>query len=142
MDARGERWLSTAVLVGFAYLLVGVGFAELARMGASREIRLFWRWAAWVVGILLLAVHFGSEVRRRRAPREAALHVATAVALGAFGLAAWINVHAHAASPRRTALAPLALIVFPIVTGGPAFVGAWAAAAVIDRSRRGGSPRA
>jgi hypothetical protein len=58
------------------------------------------------------------------------------VALGAFGLAAWINLNALAGTGPRSPLAPLALIVFPLVTGIPAFLGAWAAAEVLARLRR------
>lgn len=129
-----ERWLLAAVLAGAAYLAIGVGFAEFARHAATREMRLFWRLAAWAGSFVVLALHFAHEtVRCRRPPRRAAFHVAAGVALGAFGLAGWINAHASASA--RSPLAPLALIVFPLATGIPAFLGAWAAAAVMARLR-------
>jgi len=130
-----KRGFPGAAAAGASYLAVGIGFAELARMVPSSEMRLFWRLGAWAASFAILAAHLVFETRRHP-PRRAAFHAAVGVALGAFGLAAWINLHAPARSGRRNVLVPLALVVFPVVTGIPAFLGAWAAAAVLARRRR------
>ncbi len=142
MDDSGprERWIPAAALVAAGYALVGIAFAEFARISAGSEMRQFWRLSAWVVSFALLGAHLAHEAAgRRREPRRAAFHVAVGVALGAFGLAAWINLHARIVSGHRSPLAPLALVVFPVVTGIPAFFGAWAAASVLARRRPGRS---
>ncbi len=132
---KNERWLLPAAVVGAAYLAVGIGFAELARISSPGKMRFFWRLAAWAASFALLAAHLAFEIRRRP-PRRAAFHASAGVALGGFGLAAWINLNALAGSGPRSPLTPLALVVFPLVTGIPAFLGAWAAAEVLARLRR------
>jgi uncharacterized membrane protein YfcA len=120
------------------YPVVGITFAALANPSASKEMRVTWRLAAWLVCAAAFAAHLGYEhFLLRNSPLRAALHVSLAVALGAFALAVWVNVHAHrGASSRRSPLAPWALVMFPAVTGTPAFVVALAAAAVLARTRR------
>jgi hypothetical protein len=124
--------------VAIVYPVVGIIFAALANPSVSKEMRVGWRLAAWLVCAAVFAAHLGYEHSRLRSssPR-AALHVSVAVALGAFVLAVWVNVHAQwAASGPQSSLAPLALIVFPVVTGAPAFVVALVALAVLARTRR------
>jgi hypothetical protein len=126
------------MLPAIVYPVVGIGFAALAGPSVSNEMRVAWRLAAWVVCGAVFAAHLGYEhFRLCNPPSKAALHVSLAVALGAFALAVWVNVHAHwGASSNRSPLAPLALVVFPAVTGAPAFVVALVASAALDRARR------
>ena len=125
------------MLFGIVYPIVGVLFA-LPANSASPEVRFGWRLAAWLVSAATFAVHIAYEHRLRRSSFDAAMHVAAAVAMGAFLLAVWINVHAHwvGATTRQSPLTPLALVVFPVVTGVPAFVVAFLAAAALARIRR------
>ena len=59
-----------------------------------------------------------------------------AVAIGAFILAIWVNVHAHwSASSHQSPLTPLALIIFPLGTGLPAFVVGFVVVALLARVR-------
>jgi hypothetical protein len=122
------------------YPVVGITFAALANPSVSNEMRVTWRLAAWLVSAAAFAAHVGYEhFRLRNPPLRAALHVSVAVALGAFALAVWVIVHAHwGASSHQSPLAPLALVVFPLVTGVPAFVVALAAVAILTRTRRRG----
>jgi hypothetical protein len=133
-----QRWLSIAMFFAIVYPVVGITFAALANPSASHEMRATWRLAAWLVSAVAFAAHVGYEhFRLRHSPRRAALHVSMAVALGAFALAVWVNVHAHlGASSHQSPLAPLALAVFPAVTGAPAFVVALVAVTVLARTRR------
>jgi hypothetical protein len=120
------------------YPVVGITFAALANPSASSEMRVTWRLAAWLVSAAAFAAHLAYEYfRLQSSPLRAALHVSVAVALGAFALAVWVNVHAHwGASRQQSPLAPWALVVFPAVTGAPAFVVALVAVAVLARTRR------
>lgn len=126
-----------ATFFAIVYPVVGITFAALDHPAAPNGMRV-WRLAAWLVSAAAFAAHLGYEhFRLRNSPPRAALHVSAAVALGAFALAVWVNVHAHwAASSHQSPLAPLALVVFPAVTGVPAFVVALVAAAVLARTRR------
>jgi uncharacterized membrane protein len=133
------------LLFAVVYPIVGVTFAIPANSAASNEVRFGWRLAAWLVSAVTCACHIAYEhFRERNPPLRAALHVAGAVAIGAFLLAVWVNVR------HQSARALLALIVFPAVTGVPAFLVAIVTLAVLarvagrDRSRyppdRGTSP--
>src|SRR6185436_8987185 len=116
--AADQRWLRIAIFFAFVYPAVGIAFAALANPPASSEMRVTWRLAAWLISAAAFAAHLGYEISRlRNPPLRAALHVSLAVALGAFLLAVWVNVHAlWSAASHQSSLAPLALVVFPAVT--------------------------
>jgi uncharacterized protein (DUF486 family) len=116
------------------YPVVGIVFA----FAASQGMAVFWRLAAWLVCVVAFAVHIWYEhFRLGSPPLRTALHVSLAVALGAFLLAIWINVHARwstAGHPRPFVF--VALVVFPLVTGVPACVVALIVASLLARARR------
>jgi len=139
MDSQtNQPWLRMALFVALVYPVVGITFAALANPSTSHGMRINWRLAAWLVSAAAFAAHLGYEhFRLRSSPLRAALHISGAVGLGAFVLAVWVNVHGQwVASSHQSPLAPLALVVFPAVTGVPAFVVAIAALAVLARMRR------
>ena len=139
MDASDRQpWFRWALLVGILYAIVGIVFGALANPSLSHQAVVMWRLAAWLVSAAAFAAHLGYEhFRLRNPPLRAALHVAVAVALGAFLLAVWVIVHAHwVASNHQSPRAPWALVVFPVVTGVPAFVVALVVVAVLARMRR------
>src|SRR5881396_3797457 len=80
MDVSGRRlWVRAMILVAVSYVVIGIGFAALAK---SDHMRL-WRLAAWVASALVAAAHIGYEhYRLGSSPRPTALHAAGAVALG------------------------------------------------------------
>jgi hypothetical protein len=122
------------ILAGLFYALVGILFAW-----PVEHVRA-WRLAAWVVSGLAYAAHLGYEhFRLHNAPRRAALHVASAVALGALGLAVGANVHSlsvpSTAGHRRLLL--IALAAWPAMTAVPAFLVALAAVRLLGRARLG-----
>jgi len=133
---RGDgaaSWLAV-IVVGVCYALVGIVFAWPVEHPRA------WRLAAWGVSAVAYAVHLGYECfRLRNPPRRAALHVAAAVALGAFGLAVGANLHSRSvpstAGHRR--LLRIALAAWPAITAVPAFLVALAAAAILSRTRFG-----
>jgi len=131
----GRSSVRMMVLVAIAYVAIGVVFAALARSAGGEQVRL-WRLAAWVASAAVAAAQIGYEhYRIGSSPRPTALHAAGAVALGAFGLALAANIHSLlAASGQRAPL--LALVAWPVITAVPAFLGALAVAAVLNRLSR------
>jgi len=122
--------------VAIVYPLVGITFAALPT--SSHGMLVTWRLAAWLLSAMAFAVHLGYEhARLRNAPSQVAWHCALAVALGAFALAVWVIVHGYwVAASHQSPLAPFALIVFPVVTGVPAFLVAFITLASLARFRR------
>src|SRR5215216_4082972 len=90
-----QQWLRVAISFAVVYPVVGITFAALANPSASHGMRVGWRLAAWVFCAAAFAAHLGYEqFRLHNSPSRAAMHVSAAVALGAFALAVWVNVHA------------------------------------------------
>ena len=138
MDATGrQRSFRMVVLLGLAYLVIGVAFGAFAGWSASTTMRVTWNRLAFVVSGVAFAIHIGYEhFRLGNSPRVAASHVSIAVALGAFALAVTANVHGlWVGSSHQRALA-FALLTWPALTGVPAFLVALAAAATLTRRRR------
>src|SRR5437660_12062689 len=87
-ESTCRPWIMTAVLLGIFYASVGIVFAIPTDHVKS------WRLAAWVISALAYGFHICYErFRLRNSPLSAALHVASAVALGALGLAVEANDH-------------------------------------------------
>ena len=124
------------VLVAVAYVGVGVVFGALAKSADGEHVRL-WRLAAWVASAVVAAAQIWYEHNRLGSPpRPTALHAAGAVALGAFGLALAANIHWLLAAVRGQRAPLLALVAWPVITAVPAFLGALAVAAVLNRFSR------
>src|SRR2546429_9250489 len=87
-----QQWTRVVVLIGIFYALVGIGFAVPVTHVKA------WRLAAWVVSALAFAANLAYErVRLPNSPLPSALHVATAVAVGAFALAVRANINSLSA---------------------------------------------
>ena len=131
MSSLSRHWLGTTILIGMVYCAIGVLFAL-----PSNQVRL-WRPLAWVASVVIYAVHIGYEHFRRGSSSPAtAWHTALAVAIGAFGLAVAANVHeVFFTSSYRRALA-LALVLWPVLIGLPAFVVALVMAYGLGLTRR------
>jgi hypothetical protein len=130
-ESPRRTWVRTAVLLGIGYALVGIVFAA-----PTSHVRA-WRLAAWAVSAIGYAAHIAYERFRLRSSRgSAALHVAFAVALGAFGLAVGANIHSLAAGSvnQHRQLLLLSLAIWPVITALPAFLVALGASAVLGRA--------
>lgn len=128
---ESRRWVLAALLLGVFYFLVGRLFARPAT-----HVEL-WRLAAWMVSGVAYVAHIAYEhFRLRSSPRSTALHAAVAVAIGAFGLALAGMIHSLVSTSAIRPTWLLALVLFPVVTGVPAFLGALVAAAVLQRLPR------
>ena len=118
------------------YLIVGVAFPNPP---ASNKMQFIWRLAAWLICAVAFAIHIAlAYFRFRNSPRTTALHAAVSVALGAFALAAAANIHALTAGTGNRRLLALALLIWPVITGVPAFVVAFVATALFARLRPNG----
>ncbi len=129
-ESRRRSWVRTGVLFGIGYAFVGIVFAVPATHAQA------WRLAAWAVSAIGYATHIAYErVRLQNAPASAALHVAFAVALGAFGLAVGANIHSLSveSTSQHRQLLLLSLGIWPVLTAVPAFVVALAASVVLSR---------
>ena len=115
------------------YLVVGVFFPNPS---ASNKLQFIWRLGAWLTCALAFAIHIGLEhFRFRNSAYRTALHVSASVSLGAVALAAASNIHALRTGTGNQRLLALALVIWPIIAGVPAFVVGLVAAAVLVRLR-------
>src|SRR5205807_8757671 len=135
-ESPRRSWVSTAIFLGIGYALVGIVFAVPAT-----HVQV-WRLAAWVVSAIGYGAHIAYErFRLQNSPGSAALHVAFAVALGAFGLAIGANIHSlSAGSTQHRHLLLLSLGIWPVITALPAFLVAFGTNMVLARvlGSRGG----
>jgi hypothetical protein len=115
-SSRQRAWVTTALLVGVIYLLIGRVFA--VPVGHARA----WRLAAWLLSAAVYAAHVGYEhYRAQQPPRETAMHVASAVALGAMALAVAGVIHTLSNTGTLQVSWLLALFVLPVAIAVPAF---------------------
>src|SRR5439155_24556226 len=118
-ESSRQLWVRAVVILGIVYAFVGIVFAV-----PTDHVKV-WRLAAWVVSAIAYAAHICYErFRLRNSPRSAALHVALAVALGAFGLAVGANIHSLwlGSTNEHRRLLLLALGLWPIITALPTFL--------------------
>jgi hypothetical protein len=122
-----QSWFPRALLVGALYAAIGVVFAL-----PFNNVRV-WRLAAWVTSAAVYAAHIAYErVKIRYSSWSTALHVAIAASIGGLGLAVAATARSIIVPPsyQRTRFL-LALVVWPIVTGLPAFLVALVASAAL-----------
>jgi hypothetical protein len=118
-ESHRQSWVPAVVVLGIGYALVGILFAA-----PTTHIHA-WRLAAWAVSGLGYVAHIAYErIRLRNSPSSAALHVALAVALGAFGLAVGANIHSliTGSTNQHQHLLLLSLGIWPAITALPAFL--------------------
>jgi hypothetical protein len=123
------------LLVGVAYLVIGVVFARLP--AATHQTLVLWRLAAWAVSAVVYGVHIAYlRLRVGRSTLVTAWQAALAAALGAFGLAVVGPARAALVGGHQGSLWILALLLWPLITGVPAFLVAYVTATVFARVAR------
>src|SRR5207248_2435221 len=134
MNARALR---AVFYLGAFYAVPGILLGMLARQAHSTQVRIAWRWTAWVAsGLAFGAQIVYEQLRLRSSPTITACRVAAAAALGAFGLAVAANIHAQlAAPPQPSRLLALSLAIWPAMTALAAFAVALVAAILFARAR-------
>ena len=122
---EGDRkpWIPITLIVGAVYCLIGFSFGVFASWSKSFQLVVAWRVASFVVSAIVFALHIGYEhFRFRHRAVSVGLHTSLAVALGAFGLAVIANVHGLAVADANHLMLALSLIIWPLMTGLPAFL--------------------
>ena len=123
-----------ALLASAAYVAIGVVTPFLVGDGTSPTRTTVWRVVAWVLSLAVFAAHItAARLRDQRSPVVSAVQVALAVALGAFVLAAGGPVRTYWGKPNSARVIVLSLVLWPVMTGLPAFAAAFAAGHVIRR---------
>ena len=133
MDHQPRRlWLRAVLLTGSIYCAIGIGFGAFAARSSSQRMVVAWNVASFAVSLVVFAVHIGYEhfgIGNR--PLIVAWHTSLAVALGSFLLAVSANIHSFRVANAQHGLLAIALVVWPLMTGIPAFVVALIAAAAL-----------
>src|SRR2546430_6039361 len=131
MDASGRQpWLRRLILAGLVYFVVGIAFAAFAGWSTSNQMRVTWRFLAFVISAVAFATHTGYEYfQLGNSPRATALHAAGAIAVGAFALAVAANVHGLWADSSHQRLLVFALVAWPVPAPGSAVVVAFGSTA-------------
>jgi hypothetical protein len=131
MDEPKRRlWLRAVLLTGAIYCAIGIGFGAFAASSSSQ--RTAWNVASFVVSLVVFAVHIGYEyfgIGNR--PLIVAWHASLAVALGSFLLAVSANINSLRVANAKHGLLAIALVVWPLMVGIPAFVVALIAAVAL-----------
>jgi uncharacterized membrane protein len=130
-------WARMVILIGAIYFVVGYVFAKFAGMVAFNQSRLTWNRLAFIVCAVAFAFHIAYEhYRVRSTAKITAWHTGLAAALGGLMLAVAANIHdLGSASGYRSRLL-IALVVWPLLTGVPAFILALLTAAGLTVIRR------
>lgn len=111
------------MLVGALYCTIGIGFSAFAARSTSHRTVVAWNVASFVVSAIVFAIHIGYEnFGLSNRPLMVALHASLAVALGAFLLAVSANIHSFRVANSNHRLLAIALVIWPLMTGIPAFV--------------------
>jgi hypothetical protein len=129
-ELERSRRIRRATLVGLAYFGIAMVFGALA--GATGGgFRVAWRLAAWLISAALFAWNVRLEYAvLDNPPATAARRAAVAVAWGAFAVAVVAYSRSRMASSPHSAHLLLAFLIWPVLTGGVAFIVAFAATSI------------
>jgi len=125
------------LLVGAIYCAIGIGFSSFAARSSSQRMVVAWNVASFVVSLVVFAVHISYDYfGLRNRPLIVAWHTSLAVALGSFLLAVSANINSFRVANSQHGLLAIALVVWPLMTGIPAFVVALIATSGLHFFRR------
>lgn len=144
MNEHRDRWLTRVVGASLTYFAAGIIFGALAGAAGPTPARTLWRATAFLVSGVVYVAHLAAEWRSRRV-LASSLHVALAVAIGAFALALSANIHSLFVASSNRLLLRASVLIWPVMTALPAFVVAFAATTLGNRLGRrtdeGAAPR-
>ena len=130
-------WLRAVLLTGVFYCTIGIAFGAFAAWSSSNRMVVAWRVASFVISLVAFAIHIGYEhFSLGNRPLIVALHASLAVALGGFLLALAANINSIRVANSNHGLLAIALIIWPVMTGIPAFLVALIAAGGLRLFRR------
>jgi hypothetical protein len=140
--AHKQKWLRIILIIGAIYCLDGIVFGLFAGWSKSHIMVIIWRLAAWLTSAVLFSGHIWYEhYRFRYSPHRSSLHISSAVAVGAFGLAVAANIHAQFVSSANHIFLVLSLVIWPILTAVPAFIVAYAITSVLHHYHKKVPPK-
>ena len=132
MTRRGDVLL--IILLGVVYMTIGIATAALAGAAGSSAGVTGWRLTAWILSAAVFLWHIVvSRPRHGDSAVHSATRVALAVALGACLLAIAGPVRSHWGEPHPGRLLLLAVVLWPVITGLPAFLVALVAEHLLGR---------
>lgn len=135
--ASDRQLFARAVCIGALYAGLGFVTGELAKSADSPQWRNLWRLSAWPLSLLVFVCHFAWERLKLSNPiLRAARHVAIAAGLGGLFLALVGPVRTHWGAPDFGRATVLSMVLWPLLTGIPAFGLGWTFGWVVDRFRR------
>lgn len=135
VQPASSPWPRTAAVL--AYVATGLLTAEVANAAATSQGRTGWRLAAWLLSGLIFVVHVAVErVHAGHDVRRAARHAACAVAIAAFIIAAVGPVRSHWGAQNFWRVVALSLLLWPLLTGLPAWLAALVVGQIVGRVRR------
>jgi hypothetical protein len=110
---------------------------RFAARSSSHQMVVAWNVASFVLSFIAFAIHIGYEhFSLGNRPLIVGWHTALAVALGAFLLAVSANIRSIGAATSNHRLLAVALVVWPLMTGIPAFLVALLTAGGLQLFRR------
>jgi len=130
------------LLLALIYTALGVAASTIGATTATDRVKLLARWTTFVLSGALYVAHVIRERARGTAVMRTARHSALAAALGGLGLALSANLHELTAGAGYRPRLLVALVVWPILTGGAAFLGAIVLAALVAPRTTAGPRRA
>ena len=123
MTKRKRSWILFSLLTGATYTFIGLSFTVFGGWSGSNRGIVAWRIASFVASLIVFATHIGFEhFTLANRPVAVALHAATGVGLGAFGTAVAANIHAIGVADANHRNLAISLVVWPLMTGIPAFM--------------------
>ena len=144
MDSAAESVAASSVkrigpLLGIGLLYAAIGFVtgELSQSAGSPQWQNLWRLSAWPLSLLVFVCHFALERLKLSNPTlRTARNVAIAAGLGGLLLAVVGPVRTHWGEADFGRATVLSVVLWPLLTGIPAFLLGWIGGWVVDRFRR------
>ena len=134
------KWFKVALLVGAVYFVVGFSFAKFNTWAATDQTRIAWNRLAFLISALVFVVHIGYEHFQLRHPAKVtAWHASLAAAIGGFLLAVSANIHELGSASGFRPRLLTALVLWPLITGVPAFIVALVVTMILSLKRRPGT---
>ena len=131
-----QHWFRAVILFAIIYIIIGIVFPVLAGSSSSTGTRNLWRWAAFLISVVVFVLNIRYEHHRlNNLPSSTALHVSIGVAIAAFILALLAYIRGFFTDSGSHNLVLYALVVWPFITGVPAFLISLAAATFLSRKK-------
>jgi hypothetical protein len=131
-QTKNSKYIKLIILFGLIYFVIGILSALITNPMESTGMQAVLRLFALALAIAAFAYHISLELfQSTNSKLKAALYAAVAAAFGTFLLAVLANIYNILTAAENNSL-PLALIVWPAVTGLLAFLGGYIVAMIFS----------